>query len=128
MISHITLGVADLSAAKKFYDPILAVLGLIPKFATEQWCGWKHPETDRPLFIVTLPFDGGSAISGNGHMIAFLAQSRSDVDRSYSLAIANGGTCEGKPGLRTQYHPDYYGAYFRDIDGNKVCICCHRAE
>lgn len=58
-------------------------------------------------------------------MTAFLAEHRSDVDRCYALAIEHGGRCEGKPGLRPEYHPNYYGAYFRDLDGNKLCVCSH---
>lgn len=61
-------------------------------------------------------------------MIAFLAESRLLVDQCHALAILHGGTCEGKPGLRPNYHPDYYGAYFRDLDGNKLCVCCHQGE
>jgi catechol 2,3-dioxygenase-like lactoylglutathione lyase family enzyme len=61
-------------------------------------------------------------------MIALLAKSRDIVGRSHAAALANGGKCEGAPGLRPHYHPNYYGAYFRDPDGNKICVCCHEAE
>ncbi len=61
-------------------------------------------------------------------MVAFLASSRQQVDQVHALALASGGTCEGKPSLRTEYHAHYYGAYFRDPDGNKLCIACHQAE
>ncbi len=61
-------------------------------------------------------------------MIALLAQSRPVVDLCHALAIEHGGVCEGDPGLRPEYHPSYYGAYFRDPDGNKLCVCCHGAE
>lgn len=60
-------------------------------------------------------------------MIALLAPTRTVVDQVYELALKNGGLSEGQPGLRTQYHPNYYGAYFRDMDGNKNCVCCHEA-
>jgi catechol 2,3-dioxygenase-like lactoylglutathione lyase family enzyme len=86
-----------------------------------------HPIADRPLFIITKPFDGAAASAGNGQMIAFLANSRSLVDESYVLAIELGATSEGEPSLRPAYHADYYGAYFRDPDGNKLCVCCHEA-
>ncbi|MGH8789503.1 MAG: VOC family protein, partial [Cupriavidus necator] len=46
---------------------------------------------------------------------------------AYTSALANDGSCEGAPGFRTHYHPDYYGAYFRDPEGNKICVCCHDA-
>jgi len=44
------------------------------------------------------------------------------------IALEIGGTCDGPPGLRPHYHADYYGACFRDPDGNKLCVCCHEAE
>jgi len=47
------------------------------------------------------------------------------VDRAHATALAQGGACEGPPGLRPHYHADYYGAYFRDPEGNKLCVCCH---
>lgn len=58
-------------------------------------------------------------------MVAFLAESRTVVDRVYAMALANGGASEGAPGLRPEYHAHYYGAYFRDPDGNKLCVACH---
>ena len=65
---------------------------------------------------------------GNGQMLALLAKSRAMVDATYARAIGLGAACEGAPGLRPHYHPNYYGAYFRDLDGNKICICCHESE
>ena len=44
------------------------------------------------------------------------------------FVLALGAVCEGPPGLRPQYHANYYGAYFRDLDGNKLCVCCHAEE
>jgi predicted lactoylglutathione lyase len=61
-------------------------------------------------------------------MIALAAPRRSVVDACYAAAIEQGGTDEGRPGLRPHYHPHYYGAYFRDPDGNKICIVCHQPE
>ena len=46
----------------------------------------------------------------------------------HARALELGGTCEGPPGLRPQYHAHYYGAYFRDPDGNKLCVACHQPE
>jgi catechol 2,3-dioxygenase-like lactoylglutathione lyase family enzyme len=128
VLSHTTLGVAEMRAAQGFYGPFLGALGLILKFADEKWACWKHPAADRPLFIITRPFDDKPASAGNGQMIALLANSRLLVDECYSLALKHGGTGEGKPGLRPEYHSNYYGAYFRDPDGNKLCVCCHEAE
>jgi predicted lactoylglutathione lyase len=59
-------------------------------------------------------------------MVAFGAQSREAVDAFHAAALAAGGSDEGAPGLRAHYHPNYYGAYVRDLDGNKLCAVCHK--
>jgi catechol 2,3-dioxygenase-like lactoylglutathione lyase family enzyme len=128
MLSHTTIGVANVRAARHFYDPLCKQLGLVLKFADETWAGWKHPDAPRPLFIISRPFDGKPASPGNGQMIALLATTRSTVDACHALALLNGGSDEGGPSPRPQYHADYYGAYFRDPDGNKLCVCCHDGE
>ena len=57
--------------------------------------------------------------------VGMLAADRATVDAVHALALRHGGSCEGPPGLRPEYHANYYGAYFRDPDGNKLCVCCH---
>ncbi|MDC8771102.1 VOC family protein [Roseateles albus] len=128
MISHIYLGVADFERSLAFYMPLMAELGLLQKFSdpVKAWAAWVAPDAPRPLFLIGKPYDGGPAAPGNGQMVALLAASRASVDRAYAMAMAQGGQCEGAPGLRPHYHPDYYGAYFRDLDRNKICICCHQ--
>lgn len=128
MFSHLTLGVQDLDRAIRFYSPILETLNLELKFNEPEmfWAGWKMPGEEGPLFVICHPFNDQPAHAGNGHMVAFAAATRALVDTCYKSALAQGGTCEGPPGLRPQYHPDYYGAYFRDPDGNKICVCCHK--
>jgi putative acetyltransferase len=104
----------------------LEPLGLVLKFIEPgQWAGWQMPGNDRPLFIVGRPLDGQSADAGNGQMIALAASSHDAVRSAYEAAMEAGGTDEGKPGWRRHYHPNYYGAYFRDLDGNKICVVCH---
>jgi len=129
MLSHITIGISDFDRALTFYDGLFAILGLTRKFAEPDsaWAGWLEPGRPRPLVIITRPRNGAPHQPGNGQMTAFLADSRALVARAHSFALAHGGIDEGAPGLRPQYHPDYYGAYFRDPDGNKLCVCCHTA-
>lgn len=129
MFSHMRVGVSDYERALAFYAPLMALLGLALKFAEPEnhWAGWKPPDADRPLFLIGRPFDGAHD-PGNGQMIAFLAPNRALVDSWHALALAGGGTDAGAPGLRPHYHPHYYGAYVRDLDGNKLCICCHAPE
>ena len=129
MLSHITIGISDLDRAFVFYERVLAPLNYVLKFreSAQGWAGWKLPTADRPLFIITAPSDGGPPAPGNGAMTAFPAKDRAVVDAVHAAAIAAGGQDEGDPGLRPHYHENYYGAYFRDLDGNKLCVACHEA-
>ncbi len=127
MYSHTTIGANDLARARDFYDAVLAPLGLEVRFSGGGIVGWGLPG-GRPQFLVVRPFDGQEPSVGNGSMIALLASERRVVDACYAAAIERGGTDEGAPGLRPQYHRNYYGAYFRDPDGNKICIVSHHPE
>ncbi|MBL0897843.1 MAG: VOC family protein [Reyranella sp.] len=130
MLSHVHIGIADYDRALAFYSALLAELGLERRFAERDkgWAGGRVPGVARPLFLIGRPFDGRAADAGNGQMIALLAPDRATVDRCHALALSLGGRDEGAPGLRPHYHADYYGAYFRDPDGNKLCVCCHQPE
>jgi lactoylglutathione lyase len=127
MFSHIFVGVTDFERALAFYSPLMEVLGNRPRFVdrARPWAGWQSEPGPRPLFLIGAPFDGLAHAPGNGQMTAFQAASRELVDTVYALALAKGGQAEGAPGLRPHYHPDYYGAYFRDPDGNKLAVVCH---
>jgi len=127
LISHVHIGVTDFERAFAFYAPVMDRLGFPLRFSEPEksWAGWKPANADRPLVLIGMPYDRGPASPGNGQMVALLASDRGAVDACHALAIANGGTDDGPPALRPQYHADYYGAYFRDPDGNKICVCCH---
>ena len=130
MISHVHIGVTDFDRALAFYAPIMQALGYPLKFSDPltPWAGWRPAADERPLFLIGRPFDGEAAEPGRGQMIALLAPDRASVARCHALALAAGGADEGAPGLRPHYHADFYGAYFRDPDGNKICVCHHRPE
>ena len=129
MFSHIFLGVSDFDRSLEFYRHVMAALGVPERFCEHgrPWAGWQTPGTVRPLFLIGTPYDGHAHHPGNGQMIAFSAADRATVERVYHVALSNGGTSEGAPGLRPEYHANYYGAYFRDPDGNKLCVVCHSA-
>ena len=130
MISHVNIGITDFERAFAFYSAVLPELGLVLKFSepNKPWAGWVSPTAPRPLFLIARPIDGQPHAAGNGQMVALQASTRAAVDRVYAAAIGQGAYSEGAPGLRVHYHPNYYGAYFRDLDGNKLCVCCHDAE
>lgn len=130
MYSHIFVSVIDFERALTFHSAVMDALGLERRFCEREkpWAGWHSAGQSRPFFVICKPHNGEPHHPGNGQMIAFAAKDRATVRRVYQVALAHGGTCEGPPGLRTHYHPNYYGAYYRDPDGNKFCVACHAPE
>lgn len=129
MFSHVMVGVSDFDRAMAFYRPVMDALGISLRFVEPDrpWAGWQSSPDPRPLFLIGRPHDQQVHQTGNGQMVAFLANCRDQVDAVHAVALAHGGHCEGPPGLRPQYHAHYYGAYFRDPDGNKLAVACHQA-
>ena len=119
MISYITIGSNDLTASAAFFDALFGALNGTRAYSLDHLIGYKFGE-NRPIIIVTLPFDGMKATGGNGTMIALAATDRAQVDAIHKLALQLGATNEGKPGPRGS---SFYGGYFRDPDGNKFNIC-----
>jgi len=130
MFSHIFMGVSDFERAFGFYQPVMTALGLDLRFkeTSKPWAAWHRPGGKRPFFVISSPFNEQAHDPGNGQMTAFMAMTRERVRSVYAVAIAAGGTSEGMPGLRPEYHQNYYGAYFRDPDGNKLAVACHNEE
>jgi catechol 2,3-dioxygenase-like lactoylglutathione lyase family enzyme len=130
MFSHIHVGTNDFERALAFYRPLMDALGIRARFceADKPWAGWQSNPDPRPLFLIGKPYDGRPHLPGNGQMVAFLAPMREAVDRAHAVALAHGGSDEGAPGLRPEYHAHYYGAYVRDPDGNKLCFACHAPQ
>jgi catechol 2,3-dioxygenase-like lactoylglutathione lyase family enzyme len=125
ILSHVTLGVSDIMRAAAFYDAVLGELGIARGKTGEGFAGWGSGHEGG--FFITLPFDREPASVGNGVSVSFLAPSRDAVDRFHAKALALGATDAGKPGLRPHYHADYYAAYLRDLDGNKIAAVCHES-
>lgn len=127
--SHVVLGTSGLPQAENFYGPLLTMLGWRrrPSDSTPDKLVWQPATAARPLFVVMPPFDGAPHRISNGTMVALNAPDRATVDAVHALALELDGTCEGSPSLRPHYHPHYYDAYFRDRDGNKLCVVCHTA-
>ena len=125
MFSHITIGSNDLAKAKGFYDSLLTPLGLVRHVEYPNAAGYG-PAGGRPQLWVLTPVDKKTATVGNGITIGLEAVNRTAVDAAYRAGMTAGGKDEGAPGIRAHYHPNYYGAYLRDPDGNKVCVVCHK--
>lgn len=128
MLSHITLGTNDFDRALDFYDKVLAPLG-IKRTETVAQYGFAMFQRDGDPFTLFIckPFNEQPATHGNGTHVAFMAPDHAAVDTFHAAALAAGGIDEGAPGPRPHYHKDYYGAYVRDIDGNKLQACCQTA-
>lgn len=127
MLLYITLGTNDLVRAGRFYDVVLSTLGYRRLREAEEEIGYAaNGDTRCRLWVVT-PFNKRSATVGNGSMVALHAERRANVDAFYEAALASGGTDEGKPGLRP-FHANFYAAYVRDPDGNKLSAVCEKAE
>lgn len=121
MIGYTTLGTNDLPRAVAFYDELFSLLGArrLTDFLGKGQ-GWGNGK-GKPLFGVLRPFDGQPASVGNGTMVALPVADRAQVDAFHAKALALGASDEGAPGARTEH---FYGGYFRDLDGHKLCVFC----
>jgi catechol 2,3-dioxygenase-like lactoylglutathione lyase family enzyme len=117
MIAYVTIGTNDLRRAAGFYDQLFAVLGAKRVWELERSIGWSA-SAGGPTVSVIRPYDGKPATVGNGAMVALAARSENEVDALYRKAMELGATDEGAAGARAG---GYYAAYFRDLDGNKLC-------
>jgi predicted lactoylglutathione lyase len=118
MIGYATLGANDFEKAKAFYDKVLAELGAKRTMTNERMQGYGNGQSP-VMLAVCKPYDGKTASSGNGAMIALASPSRDVVDKTYAAAMAGGAKDEGAPGDRGG---GFYAGYFRDLDGNKLCV------
>ena len=121
MIGYVMIGTNDLERAASFYDQVLGLLGGKRFMEMERGIAYSAGENS-PGIGIGKPFDGNPATVGNGMMVALAASGPAQVDEIYAKAIELGGTDEGKPGPRGE--GPFYGAYFRDLDGNKLCAFC----
>jgi catechol 2,3-dioxygenase-like lactoylglutathione lyase family enzyme len=118
MLHHVSIGVADVARAAQFYDRVLQALGYKRVFEVLPYgIGYGDKQ---PSFWVQLPHDQQAASVGNGMHIAFNATSEEMIRAFHRAALDAGGSDDGAPGPRPDYGPDYFGAFVRDLDGNKI--------
>ena len=121
IIDHLGIVVSNYAHSKDFYTQCLAPLGILLIVEHEGWAGFGC--AGKPDFWF--------GPDGEAHIpmhIAFVAEDRASVDQFYQAGISAGGKDNGAPGLRTMYHPHYYGAFLIDPDGHNIEAVCHKAE
>lgn len=137
MIDHMTFRVTDIARAKQFYSAALAPLGYSLSFEGNygsNMLGFAYPDASEPdgkkadVWFIDGPSPYGGAPATTGCHLAWRAPNRVQVDAFYAAAIAAGGKDNGAPGLRTDYHEHYYGAFVIDPEGNNVEAVCHLPE
>ena len=121
LVSHVSVGVTDLSRAGVFYDAVMTVLGA--RRILEHGVGIGYGRAF-PEFWAAQPHDGKRALPGNGAHICFNASDPDAVVAFHEAGLAAGGYSDGAPGPRPEYAPGYYAAFLRDPDGNKVEAMC----
>lgn len=121
IIDHIGLAISDCEQSKNFYSKALAPLGIKEVKTADGWSGFGRD--GKPGFW----FGMGRGVQQPTH-IAFSADNRKQVDEFYEAALAAGGKDNGAPGIREDYHSDYYAAFVFDPDGHNIEAVCHKSE
>lgn len=137
MLDHMTFRVTDIASAKAFYGAALAPLGYALCFEGNfgaNVVGFDYPDSNEAngrkadVWLVDGPSPFGGPATTSGCHLAWRTGSRAQVDAFFRAAIAAGGKDNGAPGLRPHYHPNYYGAFVIDPEGNNIEAVCHLAE
>src|SRR3954470_21546900 len=122
MIGYVTLGTDDLDRSRAFYDALFGEIGASRLMEMDSGFTLYGSAWGQPGVAVTRPHNKAPAVAGNGNMVSLVMDTREKVDRVYNRALELGGSDEGPPGVRGEEGARaFYGAYFRDPDGNKLC-------
>lgn len=118
-LNYVMIGSNDVGGARTYYDAVLPLIGgtIFADFMPHGFC---YEMRGGGRIWVAPPHNQESATPGNGNMVGLLCESEVEVGVAHAAALANGGSNEGNPGPRPNYGPDFYGAYVRDLDGNKM--------
>ena len=119
MLSTARFGTDDLAAATAFYDAVAEVLGARRVMTRPEAIGYRGAEG--AMLVIGRPF-AGRHVAGNGQQVVVQAPSRAAVDAAHAKALELGGSDAGAPGVRGDDPNGFYGAYFRDPEGNKLCV------
>jgi catechol 2,3-dioxygenase-like lactoylglutathione lyase family enzyme len=121
MLDHVSIGVRDLAASRRFYDAALAPLGYRCLKAASHQAGYGRDKAAFWLGVSESPVPPDPA---SGLHFCFTAESRREVDAFYAAALAAGGADNGPPGLRPEYDDSYYAAFVFDPNGYRLEAYC----
>lgn len=124
MIGYVTLGTNRYDEAVAFYDELFATIGATRTYEGDNFCAWSTSPA-APAISVIKPYDKKPATVGNGVMVAIAVKSPEEVAALHAKALQLGAVDEGAPGPRIG---NFYAAYFRDVDGNKLNAFCMVAD
>ncbi|NOD65295.1 MULTISPECIES: VOC family protein [unclassified Ruegeria] len=118
-LNYVMIGSNDVVNARTYYDAVVSSIGgkVVAEYMPHAVC---YELRGGGCMWVATPFNQQAATVGNGNMIGLACQSKEEVKEAHAAALANGGTNEGDPGDRPRYGPNFFGAYARDPDGNKM--------
>jgi catechol 2,3-dioxygenase-like lactoylglutathione lyase family enzyme len=119
MLAYTTIGTNDMDRAVAFYDALLAEIGVKQLFGMDR-IKFYGTSTDASMLALCIPYDETPHQAGNGQMVAIPGGDKATCDKLYHKALELGATDEGAPGDRIPNA--FYGAYVRDLDGNKLCF------
>jgi catechol 2,3-dioxygenase-like lactoylglutathione lyase family enzyme len=123
MIGYVTLGSNDLERARGFYSALFETIGAKELMRMDSGFTMYGTGWGQPAVCIASPYDGNAAVAGNGNMVALVVDARAKVDALHAKALSLGGSDEGAPGVRGEEGDQaFYGGYFRDPEGNKLCV------
>lgn len=126
LLDHVSISVRDLEASRRFYDAVMAALGCEKVYDRPGALGYgARCSAAEPTHTFLAVYLSAAANVDDKRHWCFKAESQAQVRRFHSAALANGGVCDGPPGLRPQYHESYYAAFVRDPQGNRIEAVCH---
>ncbi len=137
MLDHMTFRVRDIQRCKEFYVPVLKPLGYrlaYEAFHVGNVLGFACSDAAQPsgekidTWFVDGPSPYGGVDATVGCHLCWEAPNRAAVDEFHSAALQAGAKDNGGPGLRPHYHPNYYGAFVIDLEGNNIEAVCHTPE
>jgi catechol 2,3-dioxygenase-like lactoylglutathione lyase family enzyme len=126
VLDHVSLGVTDLEQSRRFYDAVLRPLGVVRTVDFEHGSDYgSMPGSLGVEFTITIDIE---TFPSPGMHLCFRAPDRAAVHAFYAAALATGGRDDGAPGLRSEYHPEYFAAFVLDPDGHRIEAVCHAPD